>query len=35
MNKYEQYEMEKKLIVAKDWKEYESKVKAIVRKLAI
>ena len=35
MSKLEQYEQLKKQIVAKDWQEYETKVKAIIAKLKI
>ncbi len=35
MNKWEEYETEKKLIVAKDAKDYESQINALIKKLKI
>jgi hypothetical protein len=35
MNKYEQYEQEKKQIVATTWQKYEDKVKNIIKELGI
>jgi hypothetical protein len=35
MSQYKQYEILKKQIVAKDWKEYEKEVKKIVKELKI
>jgi hypothetical protein len=35
MNKYQQYEYLKRQIVAKDWKDYEDKVKKIIKELKI
>ena len=35
MSKIEQYEQEKKQIVATDWLDYEKQIKAIIRRLGV
>ena len=35
MSKYQEYELRKKMIVAKDYVDYENQVKALVKELKI